>query len=140
MSKSNTIVPIRVRITPLRKGWASEYIQGHNVHIPGTNNYLRSRTFQSYFNMVVRCHYESYQCWKDYGGRGIRVSRKWLGSFDQFITDMGHRPIGKTLDRINPDGSYSKSNCRWASLKQQARNKRRSRRDDSSNTQSRKVK
>lgn len=108
----------------LPRGWASTEYPGHNVHIPGTTNYLRSRTFQSYFNMIVRCHYESYHCWADYGGRGIRVTPKWLGDFEVFLVDMGHRPRGMTLDRINPDRGYSKSNCRWASNKVQSANKR----------------
>jgi hypothetical protein len=104
--------------------WASRTYDGHNVHIPGTTSYLRSRTFQSYFNMIVRCYYKSYHCWKDYGGRGISVDMKWLGSFDQFLADMGHRPKGMTLDRINPNKGYSASNCRWATVAQQNRNRR----------------
>lgn len=108
----------------LPKGWASRSYAGHNQHIPGTTNYLRSRTFQSWFNMIVRCHYPSNKDWADYGGRGITVHSKWLLSFDSFIQDMGHRPKGMTLDRINPNRGYTPGNCRWSDAKTQARNKR----------------
>lgn len=106
------------------KRWASTRYPGHNDHIPGTTSYLRSRTFQSYFNMIVRCYYKSYHSFRDYGGRGIEVCPRWLGDFDTFLADMGHRPKGMTLDRINPDKGYTPLNCRWATTKTQNRNKR----------------
>ncbi len=112
---------------PRTKSWASIEYPGHNVHIPGTTAYLRSRTFQSYFNMTVRCTYESHRSYKDYGGRGITICRKWLGDFEQFLQDMGHRPRGCTLDRINVNRGYTPSNCRWATPKEQAKNRRCSR-------------
>lgn len=112
-------------MSKLPKNWASQFHAGHNVHIPGTTAYLRSRTFQSYFNMLVRCHYESCAGWDLYGGRGITVCARWRMSFQAFLLDMGHRPIGMTLDRINPNRGYSPGNCRWATTKQQAHNKRR---------------
>ena len=108
----------------LSKGWASKRYPGHNDHIPGTKSYLRSRTFQSYFNMIVRTHYRSHAAFPNYGGRGITVCKQWLSSFDAFIQDMGHRPRGMTLDRINYNKGYSPSNCRWATIKQQNRNRR----------------
>lgn len=104
------------------KKWASRSYPGHNQHIPGTTDYLRSRTFQSYFNMVIRCYYSSYPNFHRYGGRGIAVCEEWLSSFDSFLEDMGHRPAGKTLDRKNVNLGYTRSNCRWASYKTQRKN------------------
>ena len=61
----------------------------------------------------------------NYGGRGISVCSRWLESFDNFIDDLGVKPSkGYQIDRINNDGNYEPSNCRWATIKENARNKR----------------
>jgi len=73
--------------------------------------------------MHQRCYNPENQAFKNYGGRGIMVAPPWH-SFAVFEEDMGERPKGKTLDRKDNNGNYCKSNCRWASHGQQARNRR----------------
>ena len=62
--------------------------------------------------------------YKWYGGKGIGVCERWLESFENFLTDMGERPEGMTLDRIKSSKDYSKDNCRWANKDTQLRNKK----------------
>ena len=85
-----------------------------------------SPTYYSWQAMKSRC--ENPRNWKynQYGGRGIKVCDRWRNSFINFMQDMGERPSGYTLDRIDPNGNYEHNNCRWATPKQQANNKRNS--------------
>lgn len=84
-------------------------------------------TFTSWKCMKQRCLYPTDVNYENYGGRGIKISPRWLGDdgFKNFLHDMGERPAGKTLDRKNVNGNYCKSNCRWATQSEQNRNKRR---------------
>lgn len=74
--------------------------------------------------MLQRCNNPRRASWVHYGGRGIRVCERWL-SFVNFLADMGERPAGLTLERVNNDGNYEPDNCRWASAKEQVLNTRR---------------
>lgn len=73
--------------------------------------------------MMGRCYNQNTPAFRLYGGRGISVCPRWH-AFENFLADMGHRPEGMSLDRIDPDGHYEPSNCRWATASEQNRNKR----------------
>jgi hypothetical protein len=86
--------------------------------------------YQAWNAMVHRCHSPSNKHWDDYGGLGVTVCDRWRDrstGFARFLEDMGERPPGTSLDRIDPFGNYEPSNCRWATLPVQASNKRGSR-------------
>jgi hypothetical protein len=74
--------------------------------------------------MITRCLYTSTKDYDNYGGSGISIHHKWLKSFDAFLKDVGHRPKGTTLDRLDPYGDYKPGNVRWATRYQQAANKK----------------
>ena len=74
-------------------------------------------------SMLGRCYNRNVKQYKDYGGRGIKVCASWKRSFNRFVKDMGPRPTPQhTLDRKNNDGNYERSNCQWATRKEQQRN------------------
>jgi hypothetical protein len=75
-------------------------------------------------SMLYRCGNINCPQWKDYGGRGIKVCESWL-SFENFIKDMGKRPQGLSIDRINNNGNYEPTNCKWSTQKEQIANQRR---------------
>ncbi len=81
----------------------------------------KSREYVTWKDMMCRCYNKNHKKYKNYGGRGIQVCKKWH-NFKGFYEDMGNKPIGLTLDKINNDLDYSKENCRWADYYIQANN------------------
>lgn len=82
------------------------------------------KTKQCWCDMKQRCLNERHAQFKNYGGRGIRICDAWLESFDAFLRDVGVKPNGLTLDRIDNDGNYEPGNVRWATRAEQRSNQR----------------
>jgi len=93
-----------------------------------THGLTKSKVFRAWSAMCSRCSNPNVPEWKNYGGRGILVSKEWAASFMAFYRDMGEPPSAESeLDRIDNNGNYQKGNCRWTTRKNNLRNRRVSR-------------
>lgn len=82
-----------------------------------------SKSYSCWINMIRRCYNKKCKFYNYYGGRGIKVCKRWLKSFLNFYKDLGEQPEGLSLDRINSNKNYKPSNCKWSTRKEQANNR-----------------
>lgn len=100
-------------------------INGHNNRKHGHYRQGRgSRTYESWGAMKQRCLNPNHHAYASYGGRGITVCDRWCDSFENFLADMGERPVGKTLERLDNEAGYTPENCCWATQAEQSQNRR----------------
>jgi len=112
------------------EGWTSERRANLSAAMVGNQNGLRhsharcgamTPTYNTWRAIHDRCLNPNVVNYPRYGGKGIQLCERWL-IFENFLTDMGERPEGTTIDRIDPYGNYEPGNCRWATPKEQGAN------------------
>ncbi len=81
-------------------------------------------TYNVWQHILQRCNNTKNKSYKNYGGRGIKVCKRWRNSFENFYSDMGDKPKNKSIDRIDNNGDYKPSNCKWSTAKEQCSNTR----------------
>lgn len=88
-----------------------------------THGLSGTREFRIYYLMIQRCENPNNESYPYYGGRGIKICKRWRDSLEAFVSDMGPCPDGLSINRVNNDGDYEPNNCKWATVDEQAKNK-----------------
>lgn len=110
-----------VRAARLRDGTSTSCGCYHR-EVVSTHGMTKTRSWKSWDSMLQRCENPKAPDYPRYGGRGIKVAPEWH-DFERFLADVGERPEGTTLERLDVDGDYRTGNCRWATASEQQRNK-----------------
>lgn len=130
---------LNMRVATMRRDWIDDTFpvacllarnaeKPHHNTVHGHNRRSgKSKEYQAWRGAKDRCYNPNSNRYKTYGARGIRMCEEWRNSFAAFFRDMGERPDGHSIDRINNDGHYEPGNCRWSPKSEQAKNQTRTR-------------
>ena len=120
---NDTIVSVHKLRTGSTKSCGCIRRENLSSGIRKTHGMHNTPEYETWCAMIKRCNNEKCDSYKNYGGRGITVCNEWL-DFEKFYADMGNRPKNSTIERINVNGNYEPCNYKWATKKEQGRNKR----------------